>query len=286
MVGKDIDYETVPGNSHLIDLDGHIPGRLAKGKSNNILLPTPSDDYDDPLNWSSRRKWLAVFCNVVYTFGVGIPSAAIYSVLTNINITLGQLNAGTGYMFLFFGIGCIILQPIALQYGKRPVYLFSVFSTCLICVWAPYSKSNGGWIGNKILQGFVGSPIESLCEITLSDIFFEHERAKGMGIYAVALFTANYMAPMLAGFVYDGMGWKWVLWMSSVFSAVCFVFLFFFVEETNYDRNSKVKSLTTIEGIETEENNSNTTESKEKYRPFGSGSLQSIDKLDRCCFKS
>jgi hypothetical protein len=45
----------------------------------------------------------------VYTLMVGIASAAIYSVLTPIsdatNLTLDDLNAGTGYMFLAFGWG-------------------------------------------------------------------------------------------------------------------------------------------------------------------------------------
>jgi len=36
---------------------------------------------------------------------------------------------GTGYMFLFFGWGCVVWQPLALQYGKRPVYLFSILAT-------------------------------------------------------------------------------------------------------------------------------------------------------------
>ncbi|CCH45912.1 putative membrane protein [Wickerhamomyces ciferrii] len=252
---EEINYNAVPGTTHLVDLEGKMNAHHSSGDSKIVLIPTPSDDYDDPLNWSPRRKWLAVFCNVVYTYGVGIPSAAIYSVLTNIaketDITLGELNAGTGYMFLFFGLGCVIFQPIALQYGKRPVYLFSLFATCLICVWAPYSKSNGEWIGGKILQGFFGSPIESLCEITMSDLFFEHERARGMGIYALALITSNFMAPMLAGFVSDGMGWKWVMWLCSIFSAVCLVFLYFFMEETNFKRDySQIDSgMTVLEGI-------------------------------------
>jgi MFS family permease len=255
MAGQKINYDAIPGNTNLVDLDGHMAARHADGNKNIVLIPTPSDDPDDPLNWTMRRKWLAIFCMVVYTFGVCIPTAAIYSVLVNIseetNITMGQLTAGTGYMFLFLGLGCLIFQPLALQYGKRPIYLFSMFATCLICVWAPYSKSNAEWIGSKILQGLFGAPIESLCEITVSDVFFEHQRATGMGIYALALLTASYLAPVVAGFIAGGIGWQWVMFLCAIFAAVCFLFLFFFMEETNYDRKVNPKKLLeTITSVE------------------------------------
>ena len=74
-------------------------------------------------------------------------------------------------------------QPLALQYGKRPVYIFSIFATMAIQIWAPYTRSNGQWIANKILQGFFGAPIESLCEISMTDVYFTHER----GYYIVGL---------------------------------------------------------------------------------------------------
>nr|QFR37161.1 MFS transporter [Cyberlindnera americana] len=254
MVGK-INYDAIPGNTHLVDTDGHLAARHAKGNSGVVLIPTPSDDPDDPLNWTPKRKWWSVFCMVVYVYGVGIPSAAIYSVLTNIadetDITLSQLNSGTGYMFLFFGLGCLVFQPLALQYGKRPIYLISTLATALICVWAPYSKSNGEWIGSKILQGFFGAPIESLCEISVSDVFFEHERARGMGIYAVALLTSNYVAPLVAGFITNGIGWRWVMYLCAIWGAVAFVFLLLFMEETNYNRTINPKKLLkTLEEVE------------------------------------
>lgn len=37
-------------------------------------------------------------------------------------------------------------------------------------VWQPYVRSNGEWIATKILQGIFGAPIESLAEITVSDV--------------------------------------------------------------------------------------------------------------------
>jgi hypothetical protein len=41
---------------------------------------------------------------------------------------------------------------------------------------------------------------------------------------------------MISGLINVGMGWKWTLWWCSIFSAIGFVYCFFFLEETNYDR--------------------------------------------------
>lgn len=73
-------------------------------------------------------------------------------------------------------------------------------------IWVPHATTNGQWIGSKILQGFVGAPIESLCEISITDIYFQHERGTYMGLYAFMLAGSNFLAPILAGFINDGQG--------------------------------------------------------------------------------
>lgn len=165
----------VSGTIHLVDLEGMLRAKHASGdKKDVVLVPSPSEDPDDPLNWSAKRKWVSTASICVYTFALGIASAAIYSVLVPIeedtSLTLNDLNAGTGYMFLMFGWGCLLWQPLALQYGKRPVYLISILATTAIMIWVPYTKTNGQWIASKLLQGFFGAPIESLCEISVTDV--------------------------------------------------------------------------------------------------------------------
>lgn len=59
-----------------------------------------------------------------------------------------------------------------------------------------------------------------------------------MGWYAWILATSNYFAPVICGFINDSMGFKWPFYFMAIFSGACFVFLFFFLEETNYDRQS------------------------------------------------
>ena len=40
----------------------------------------------------------------------------------------------------------------------------------VIMIWVPYTTTNGQWIASKLLQGFFGAPVESLCEISVTDI--------------------------------------------------------------------------------------------------------------------
>lgn len=43
-------------------------------------------------------------------------------------------------------------------------------------------------------------------------------------------------APIIAGFIADGQGWQWVFYWAAIFCSVALIFLFFLLEETNFDR--------------------------------------------------
>lgn len=96
-----------PGTVHLVDVDGRNPhgekhAGGAKEPRDILLVPRPSDDPEDPLNWSFRRKLMATSCVVVYTIMLAIPSSAVYSIVTPIRqatgLSLDNLNNGTGIM--------------------------------------------------------------------------------------------------------------------------------------------------------------------------------------------
>lgn len=94
-----LDTSAIPGTVHLVDLEGTIRAKHAGGNAADIVLvPAPSSDPDDPLNWSPARKRLSTASQSMYTLMVGIASAAIYSVLEPISgatgLSLSDLNAG------------------------------------------------------------------------------------------------------------------------------------------------------------------------------------------------
>lgn len=59
-----------------------------------------------------------------------------------------------------------------------------------------------------------------------------------MGLYTLCLAGSNYIAPIICGFIAEYHGWQWVFYWPSIFIAVAIVFLFFFLEETNYERHT------------------------------------------------
>lgn len=82
-----------PGSIHLLKLQAEKSDAL-------ILIPQPSTDPDDPLNWAKWRKFLNLFLVLFYTFTTGVAATVVYSVFEpiseNTGITIAQLNQGTG----------------------------------------------------------------------------------------------------------------------------------------------------------------------------------------------
>lgn len=233
--------EDVPGTVHLVNLARDTTeGQHAPDRSDIVLVPQPSSDPQDPLNWSRKRKFWALAMTFVYTLGVGIPTTLHYSVIADITADTGiatvDLVNGNGVMFLFLGWGCLVLQPIALTYGRRGVYLLSTLLMVPILVWTGYSSTAGDWYAHRIIIGIAGAPIESLPEISIADLFFAHERGTWMSSYVLVLFESNFIAPLIAGWLNDAIGWRWTMYFGASVGAAAFVILLFGMEETMYIR--------------------------------------------------
>jgi hypothetical protein len=57
------EVDDVPGTVHLVDLEHTLHTRHAGSSDDIVLVPMPSNDPDDPLNWTPRRKLTATICS-------------------------------------------------------------------------------------------------------------------------------------------------------------------------------------------------------------------------------
>ncbi|KAK1640532.1 major facilitator superfamily domain-containing protein [Colletotrichum phormii] len=218
-----------PGAVHLLHTNSH-----GTGADEVILVPQPSKHPDGPLNWPKSRKTIHICLIYLYTFTCGCGGTATYSVLTDIsrdtNITLTQLNLGTGLIFLLAGWGNCFWQPLALTFGRRPVFLTA----------------------GRILYGFFVGPCEVLPEISIPDTYFAHERGAYVGIYSMVLQGSNFFAPFVSGFINDALGWQWVQHVCAIFFALNLILAFFFQEESMFERQTAEATVGTREPADDE----------------------------------
>jgi MFS family permease len=221
-----------PGTVHLVETDS----------DEIILVPKPSADPDDPLNWSRRRKWLNIGLVLLYVFTTGIGGTSVYSVLEPISqdtgITIAQLNTGTGFLFLMAGWSNLIWQPLALTFGRRPIILLSLVGCVAVSEWTAWIDRYSPWAAARCLYGIMCAPVEVLPEICIPDVFFAHERGAYIGWYMLVLCGSNFIAPLIAGFMNDAYGWHWVQHWAALILALNLVVAFFFFEESMYTRTS------------------------------------------------
>ncbi len=144
-------------------------------------------------------------------------------------------------------------------------------------------------MSTRVLLGFVGSPIEVLPEIIVTDLvgflyglsihhsklntnvqFFNHERGKHIGVYMLMLTGGNYLCAVFSGIINENMGWQWVMvsacilhlpvsvlmliiilvqYWCAIINAISFVVIFFGFEETMYHRNTGFEAAHEVDSV-------------------------------------
>ncbi|KAK2683260.1 Major facilitator superfamily [Fusarium oxysporum f. sp. vasinfectum] len=234
--------EHVPGTTQYFDdpsrpqVAGEHHGNLKRvqvGTETIILIPQPSDDPNDPLNWSLLRRDLITF---LLCFA-GILATALGPILAANTITISLLFSKdftkvallTGYFLLGCGAGAIFFVPSGRIWGKRHLFLIGILILIASSAWAGSVGTNyGSFIGARIVQG----------------------RGVRMAFTNLAVFGGAFFTPILVGKITDSMGWKWTFYFVAIFLAATLPAIFF-CPETAYRREASLNTDTTGElGIE------------------------------------
>ncbi len=188
-----------------------------KTKDGKIILePQPDKSMNDPLNWPSWRRDVALlslgfFCML----GGGmtpILAAGFDNVADTYHVSVPQVALTTGFYMLGLGIGSVIASPTAILFGKRPVYLGAIILFIISAIWCAASPNYASLVVARVFMGLAVSPCECLPSATIAEIFFLHERAYRLGIYTLLLLGGKNLIPLVSAAIIQGLSWRWVFW--------------------------------------------------------------------------
>ena len=225
--------------------------RNLKTSGNIILVPQPSDSPNDPLNWSRLRKlWnLAVLAFITgFTAATSNDAGAIQDSLNQLyGITYDSMNTGAGVLFIGIGWGTIFLAPCANLYGRKITYLICIFLGLLGAVWFALSKDTTDTIWSQLFVGISARCGEVAVQLSLSDMYFQHQLGTVLTIYILATSVGTYLGPLIAGFIVEYVGFRWVGWIAVFISTGLLTVIVFGADETVYDRKSHINPSHMVE---------------------------------------
>ncbi|KAJ7800777.1 MFS general substrate transporter [Mycena olivaceomarginata] len=204
------------------------------------LIPQPSDDPEDPLNWSRGQKYIIVCIASLVAFMGGFALASSNPAYAQIGLALGVSAIEASYIgtisIVATGIGSFIWAPISNIYGRRPVLIFSQAIAIVAGFGSAYAKSYGTIIVGRFFTGLCVASGNVVTFAVISDLFCLHERGKMLGLVTVALINGPHVASLPGGFIAQNVGWRWTIIVPSILVSVCWVLIVVALPETLYVR--------------------------------------------------
>ncbi|KAJ6027581.1 hypothetical protein N7460_012398 [Penicillium canescens] len=240
----------VPGTVALADVDQQSIDNTAilkrgKGRDENIfLIPQPSDDPNDPLNWPWRKKIIIV---TIMVFGACLNAATIGPLLSASIVVLAEdlkrpiteITLLTGYNLVVAGASCPLVSALATKFGKRPVFLASSIASLIGSIIGSASQTYNTLLVGRIVQGLSIAAYESITFTLIGDLFYVHQRGVWVNVISFTLTAVSNLSSIIAGPVTNNLGWHYLFHMLVACSGLQALLLFFFAPETCYKRDTR-----------------------------------------------
>ncbi|KAK1757261.1 citrinin biosynthesis cluster MFS transporter mrr1 [Echria macrotheca] len=188
------------------------------------------DDPANPRNWPlwyrawvtfavSYSTWVVVLYSTSYTatlegvmaeYGIGSTSVA----------TLGL----TTYL-IGLAAGSVVVAPLSELYGRRPIYLVCLVLFALLIIPCGLATSFPEIIIVRFFGALFGAAMVSNGPGSVVDITNDEYLALCMSLWSIAPLNGPVTGPLIGGFVYQYLGWRWANWLALILAGAAIVMM-------------------------------------------------------------
>ena len=212
------------------------------------LLPLPSMDDDDPLNWPNWDKNLQLgiivfhgFLTVFYASGV---VAAFARLAEELGQPLSKISYLTSSQIVVLGIAPLFWVPFTNRYGKRNILIFTCLMSTVFNLVCVFITSYGPMIAMRVLAAFFFSAGLAIGGIVVGETTFSHQRASRSGIWGLMVNLGTQAGPLFMGFVAQRQPSKYVFVVFTATNFALMLLYIFFGRESLYNYNDKSRNVT------------------------------------------
>ena len=100
------------------------------------------------------------------------------------------------------------------MFGRKPLFVFAILAFVLGSALGGAAESMEVLIASRVVQGLGGGGLMILSQATIADVVPARERGRYMGVMGGVFAFSSVAGPLLGGWLTDGPGWRWALWMN------------------------------------------------------------------------
>lgn len=204
------------------------------------------NDKDDPRNWSPAKRWFLTILLGIVCFDVALGSAIVTGDIEGPMATFGvsqEVIILTVTLFVLgFGFGPLLFAPLSEEFGRRIVYLITLFVAVIFLIPCADAKNIGTLLVCRLIDGLAFSAPMCLIGGNLADMFEGDERGLAMSVFSAAPFIGPVIGPLIGGYIGDNAGWRWLYWVQLIFSGCVYAAVVLFVPETSHSQILKVRA--------------------------------------------
>ncbi|PHM44664.1 tetracenomycin C resistance and export protein [Xenorhabdus mauleonii] len=189
-----------------------------------------------PTHDAGVRRWLLLLSvcltGILTPLCFTGPAVVLPSIHQVLGGTPSQLNWVINGYILTYGSLMMAAGSLADTYGRKRVWLLGLMLFIVVTFAIPYAPSILWMDALRLLQGAGGAIAFAGGVSTLAQVFHGSLRTRAFSILGTCFGVALAFGPLVAGWLTDTAGWRWVFLATGLLSIISLILAFFTADES------------------------------------------------------
>ncbi|KAE8389001.1 major facilitator superfamily domain-containing protein [Aspergillus alliaceus] len=218
------------------DSDATVGSIAPKTEVDFLVSFSGEDDPRSPKHFSTARKWLIVAIISSTSLCVACTSSLYTGTYGQIEKDLhaSEIVTTLGLSIFVVGLGLspMILAPLSEFYGRKPVYVVSMFFFVIWIIPCAVARNIETLIVARFFNGFAGAAFLSVAGGTVGDLFPKQKLQAPMMVYTASPFLGPELGPVIGNFINSYLDWRWSFYILLIWAFAQWVSICLLVPET------------------------------------------------------
>ncbi|KAF4632081.1 hypothetical protein G7Y89_g6043 [Cudoniella acicularis] len=200
--------------------------------------PAPSTVHTDvaySIFTHNQKKFIILTASLAAFFSplnsqIYLP--ALNEIAADLNVSASKINLTMTTYMILQGLAPTMIAGFSESAGRRPAYLICFTIYIAANIGLALQNNYAALLVLRMVQSAGSSGTVALSNGVVADIVTSAERGIYIGYASVGGILGPAIGPPIGGLLSKFLGWKWIFWFLTIFSASVFIPLLFFFPET------------------------------------------------------